>query len=243
MWIKWGDGKTVVKLVEMIINQEGIGKLLSQGTLKMAKEFGRDVGEAAQVKGMEIPMHEARAWYGLAISYATNPRGACHLKGDYYNIDIGGAEPVFEYNIMPGDRFALEGKAENAAKYQSLKDIYDALTLCKFSKVKPTHISQMLSAITGWDISPADLLAAGDRSINLKRAISNKLGLTREEDKLPKICLEPLKEGSTAGKVPDMDLLLKEYYKFRKWDWDTGKPSKEKLIELGLDQVAEDLYQ
>jgi aldehyde:ferredoxin oxidoreductase len=242
MEIKWGDGDTVVKLVEMIVNQEGIGKLLSQGTLAMARKLGRDEGEAAQVKGMEVPMHEGRAWHGLAISYATGPRGACHLKGDYYNVDIGGALPVIEYNIMQTDRVTSVGKAENAAKYQNLKDLFDALTLCKYARFTPTQICQLLNATTGWEITPDDLLTIGERSINIKRAISNKLGLTREEDKLPKICLEPLDEGSTSGSVPDMDLMLKEYYQFRKWDWETGKPSREKLIELGLNKEAEDLY-
>lgn len=243
MELKWGDGKAVVNLVEMIANQEGIGKLLSQGTLGMAREFGRDEDEAAQVKGMEVPMHDGRAWHGLAISCATSPRGACHLKGDYYNVDMGGAEPVLEYNVMGGERMTSEGKAVNAAKYQSLKDLYNALTLCIYAKFTVTQICEILSAITGWEVGPEGLLAAGDRSVNIKRAISNKLGLTREGDKLPKICLEALTEGSTAGSVPDMDLLLKEYYDFRQWDWETGRPSKEKLIELGLDQAAEDLYE
>jgi aldehyde:ferredoxin oxidoreductase len=242
MEIAWGDGETVVKLVEMIVNQEGIGKLLSQGTLRMARELGRDEDEAAQVKGMEVPMHEGRAWHGLAISYATGPRGACHLKGDYYNVDIGGALPVMEYNIMQTDRMTSVGKAENAAKYQNLKDLFDALTLCKYARFSPTQICQILNALTGWEITPDDLLTIGERSINIKRVISNKLGLTRKEDKLPKICLDPHDEGSTAGSLPDMDLMLREYYEFRRWDWETGKPSREKLVELGLTTEAEDLY-
>jgi aldehyde:ferredoxin oxidoreductase len=243
MEIRWGDGETMVRLVEMIINQEGIGTLLSEGTLAMARELGRDEDEAAQVKGMEMPMHEGRAWHGLAVSYATGPRGACHLKGDYYNVDIGGALPVMEYNIMQTDRLTSVGKAENAAKYQNLKDLFDALTLCKYARFTPTQICQILNALTGWEITPDDLLTIGERSINIKRVISNKLGLTRKEDKLPKICLDPHDEGSTAGSVPDMDLMLREYYEFRRWDWETGKPSKEKLIELGLTTEAEDLYE
>jgi len=39
-----------------------------------------------------------------------------------------------------------------------------------------------------------------------------------------------------------MDYLLREYYKYRQWDWKTGKPSKEKLFELGLSDIALDLY-
>ncbi|MBU2646848.1 aldehyde ferredoxin oxidoreductase family protein, partial [bacterium] len=104
MEIKWGEGETIVKLVEMIIAQEGIGKLLSGGTLRMARELGRKESEAAQVKGLEMPMHDGRAFHGLAVSYATGPRGACHLKGEYYNVELGSF--VLEYEILPGDRMS-----------------------------------------------------------------------------------------------------------------------------------------
>jgi aldehyde:ferredoxin oxidoreductase len=39
-----------------------------------------------------------------------------------------------------------------------------------------------------------------------------------------------------------MDLMLREFYDVSRWDWETGKPTKEKLTELGLDQAARDLW-
>jgi aldehyde:ferredoxin oxidoreductase len=238
--LKWGDGACILKLVEMIVNQEGIGELISKGTLAMARELGRDEGEAAQIKGLEIPMHDARAFHGLAVSYATGPRGACHLKGDYYNIDLGNM--IMEYMILPSDRLVSEGKGEPAAKFQSFKDLFDALTLCKFAPLQVPQLCDMLNALTGWEFGPEDLLAAGDRSVNIKRAISNTFGLTREHDTVPRICLEALEEGTTAGVQPDLEVMLKEYYEYRGWDWETGKPGKAKLLELGLDHIAEDFY-
>jgi len=241
MEIKWGDGEAVVKLVEMILNQEGIGRLLSRGTLKMAQELGRDQGEAAQVKGLEFPMHDPRAFHGMAISYATGPRGACHLKGDYFNVDLSKRVP--EFGIKTRDRLSADNnKAIMAAKYQSLKDLYDSLLMCKFSPISVTLTAKILAAITGWGTEPEDILIAGDRSINLKRAINNRLGLTRKDDKLPAICARVIKEGGIAGSSPDMDRMLREYYAHRGWDWETGKPGREKLIELGLEQAAKDLY-
>ena len=239
--LKWGDSKTIIQLLKMIINRKGIGKTLAEGTLRMARELGRDEGEAAQVKGMEMPMHEGRAFHGLAVSYATGPRGACHLKGDYYGVDIGGGVPDLGI-ITTGNRLSSVDTGERAAKFQSVKDLYDALTLCKFSPAPIPMIGQALGAITGWEYSPNDLLTAGDRSMNIKRAISNKLGLKRKDDKLPKICLQAHTEGSTAGKKPDMDLLLKDYYQYRQWDWNTGRPTEKKLNELDLGWIAKDLY-
>jgi len=46
----------------------------------------------------------------------------------------------------------------------------------------------------------------------------------------------------TAGTQPDMQQMLKEYYTYRGWDWETGRPTEAKLMELGLTRVAEDLY-
>ncbi len=241
MEIKWGDGETVVKLVKMIIDLKGIGKLLSQGTLQIARELGVSEDEAAQVKGLEIPMHDPRAFAGMALTYATGPRGACHLKGDFYTIDTP-LDSIPELGIFAGDKNASVGKAEVVAKFQSYNEIYNSLALCKFSPLTATQISIALNSITGWEYTPEDLLTFGERSINLKRAINNRLGVTRKDDKLPKIAIKALKEGATAGQVPDMDLLLKDYYRVNQWDWKTGKPTKEKLLSLGLGDVAQDLW-
>jgi aldehyde:ferredoxin oxidoreductase len=210
--LTWGNGKAVVKLMEQIIKKKGIGKLLAQGTLRMARALGRPEGEAAQVKGMEMPMH-----------------------------DVGAGIPELGITST-GKRMNSANTGERAAKYQSIKDLYDTLALCKFAPLSVTLIARALTAVTGCPWDAAALLAAGDRSINLKRAVSNKLGLTRTDDKLPQICAEPLSEGATAGTAPDMDLLLKDYYQYRGWDWETGKPTKRKLEELGLGEAANDLY-
>jgi aldehyde:ferredoxin oxidoreductase len=238
--IPWGDGEAILRLIRMMAHGEGIGRMLARGTLAMAKAFGRDPGEAAQVKGLEIPMHDPRAFHGQAVTYATGPRGACHLKGEYFNLELGAK--VKEYDLLPGDRLSSVGKGAAAAKLQSLKDLYDALTLCKFAPLKATQLCRILSAVTGDPMDPAKLLEAGDRSVNLKRAINNRLGLSRADDQLPRIAAQALAEGSTAEKAPDMALLLKDYYTHRGWDWETGKPSRETLEALGLGFAADDLY-
>jgi len=240
MEIMWGDGKTITKLVEMIAKREGIGDLLAEGSWKVAEELGAEPYQVAHVKGLEIPMHDPRAFTGIALSYATGPRGACHLRGDYYNIDLGGQIP--EFNIMAGDRFQSEGKAMSLVRYQNLRDVFDSLILCKFAPLTVTKICELLNNVTGWKYAPKDVDLAGERSFNVKRAINNRLGVTQKDDWLPKVVVEPLKEGNSAGKTPDMELMLKDYYSARKWDWSTGKPTREKLMELSLSSIAKDLW-
>ncbi len=53
----------------------------------------------------------------IYVPYATSPRGACHLKGDYYNVELmAGAIPELE--ILPGDRMTSEGKGKPAAVFR-----------------------------------------------------------------------------------------------------------------------------
>ena len=75
-------------------------------------------------------------------------------------------------------------------------------------------IARALTAITGIQYKTIYLLSFGERSLNLKRAINNNLGVARQDDKLPKIVRRALKEGATAEIEPGMDLMLKEsaYY-------------------------------
>jgi aldehyde:ferredoxin oxidoreductase len=52
----------------------------------------------------------------------------------------------------------------------------------------------------------------------------------------------PLKEGPLAGITVDEETLDKEYCLAMDWDVKTTKPSKKKLLELGLEDVAKELW-
>ncbi|MGM0403322.1 MAG: aldehyde ferredoxin oxidoreductase family protein, partial [Thermodesulfobacteriota bacterium] len=242
MDIVWGDGGTVLALVDLMIRQEGIGRLLSRGVKQMAAELGVDPEEAAHVKGLEIPMHDPRAYHGSALTYAVGPRGACHLKGSFYSLDAPGTEVGLDVGITFSDKNDPAQKGALSAKVLWFCEVYNSLPLCQFSPMPAAMIAKALSLITGRTIQAMDLLAFGERSLNIKRAINNLLGVSREDDKLPAIARRPLQEGATAGIEPDMDRMLKEFYAVCQWDWETGKPSAARLNETGLGWVAKDLH-
>jgi aldehyde:ferredoxin oxidoreductase len=54
--------------------------------------------------------------------------------------------------------------------------------------------------------------------------------------------LQPFPDGGSAGYVPDFEGMLFAYYQARGWDFETGKPSRSKLQQLGLGAVAQDLW-
>ncbi len=52
----------------------------------------------------------------------------------------------------------------------------------------------------------------------------------------------PLKEGPIANVTVDVETMVGEYYRAMDWDLESGKPSRQKLLELGLEDVAQALW-
>ncbi|MHA1273989.1 MAG: aldehyde ferredoxin oxidoreductase family protein [Promethearchaeota archaeon] len=231
--IKWGNKKIVIKLVEKIINKEDIGALLSEGVKIIADKLGVDPELAAHVKGLEIPMHDPRAYHGQALTYMTCSVGASHEKGDFFNID--GDAASFR-KITRGDRFNINGREHMVIALQDLTNIFDSAVICNFPHLSISVMNRLFKAATGFSTlgNSKKMLLAGERANNIKRLISCKLGISRKDDKLPKIVTQPLRSGGTAGIGLDLENNLREYYKIRGWDWETGFPTEQKLKELGI---------
>jgi len=237
--LRWGDPDTVAHLIGMIARREGFGDALAEGSRRLGQRYG--VEElAVQVNGLELGMHDPRAFPAMALVYATSPLGGSHNQGDMYWVESG--RSVDELGIPMTDRFQAEGKAQIVARHQDWRSFCNALIVCYFSNAPTQSYIDLLAAATGWQVTSDDMLLAGERIWNLKRAFNNRLGLTRADDRLPQLLLQPLAEGGTQGHVPDLELMLGEYYEARRWDPETGKPGREKLEELGLGWVAEELW-
>ena len=233
--LRWGDATPCFSLIDQIARREEFGALLAQGSRALAEHYG--VGDlAVHVNGLDVPMHDPRAMTGMAIVYATSPRGACHNQSEYFMVEIGGS--IDELGIPMTERLVDAGKAHHVARHQDLQTVYNCLVSCLFASVKPSTMATLLTAATGVDYSLDEMMKAGERVWNLKRAINCRLGVTRASDKLPKLLLEALPTGGQEGHVPDMDLMMGEYYEARGWDPVTGKPTPAKLQELDLSFAA-----
>ena len=231
--IKWGNGDVILRLLDKIANRDGIGNVLADGVRAMAKEFSVDPELAAHVKGLEMPMHDPRAFAGQALSYMTCYMGAAHTKCDWYGAEL----LLFKYpkiRVKPGDRVTIKGREKGVIGLQDLRAIDDSATNCNFLNPPLDHIIKYINASTDFNYNKKTLMLVGERINTLKRLISCKLGTTREDDKLPKHLLEELKSGKTEGVKLDLEGSLEAYYKIRGWDWETGWPSKEKLEELNI---------
>jgi aldehyde:ferredoxin oxidoreductase len=95
-------------------------------------------------------------------------------------------------------------------------------------------VAEWLNHVTDWNLTPAELLTIGERLHNLKRMYNVRLGINRKDDTLPARLLTLARnDGMAAGVLPELDKMLKEYYRLRGWD-ENGIPTEKKLKELGL---------
>lgn len=237
--LKWGDPMAVRQLIHMTAHREGIGDLIAQGSRRLANHFKVE-DEAVQVNGLEVAYHDPRGVSGMALSYATSPRGACHNQSDYFFVDWGHTQP--ELGIDYFSRHAEAEKSANVARHQDWRTVYNAMVMCIFANVAPQMQVDLINAACGYRWTIEEMMKAGERGWNMKRAINNRLGLTAVNDKLPKALLEPLSTGGTEGFTPDIQKMLMAYYEARAWDHETGYPTIEKLSELGLEEIASDLW-
>jgi aldehyde:ferredoxin oxidoreductase len=226
--VRWGDQKAIRRLVTATAHRDGLGDLLAEGSRRLAERCGApDVAMA--VKGLELPAYDPRGSKGMGLAYATSNRGGCHLRAYMIDLEVLGLPKRI-------DRFSPHGKAGLCVVEQDLSAAVDTLVMCRFTQFALTeeHYARLLTAATGHTYTPEDFMRVGERIWNLERLFNLREGFTRADDTLPRRLLEePLKEGPTAGRVVELDLMLAEYYEARGWDQD-GVPTKEKLQELGL---------
>jgi aldehyde:ferredoxin oxidoreductase len=233
--LTWGNIDSARELIHKIARREGIGDAMSKGSRAFGATFGAE-DEAIQVNGLEAAYHDPRGMSGIALSYATSPRGACHNQSDYFFVDMGNTNEALGIEFF--DRHAQAEKSANVAKHQNWKTVYNALVMCALASVAPQTQVDLINAACGYDWTIEDMIKCGERAWNLKRLINQRMGLTRANDKLPKALLEPYNEGGAAGFVIDLESMLSAYYAARGWDQETGMPTQEKLAELGLATVA-----
>jgi aldehyde:ferredoxin oxidoreductase len=237
--LEWGDASGAERLIHLTVRREGLGEILAQG----AKALGRYCGAeeaAVQVNNLEVAYHDPRASSGMALVYATSPRGACHNQSDYFMVDLW-KDTNYANGELQDPRAGAE-KAANVALHQDWRTVHNALVQCFFASVPLEMTLNLVNAATGFDYSLDELRQVGERAWNLKRAINHRLGLTCANDTLPQALLRPYQEGGAEGFAPDFPAMLSAYYAARGWDEATGRPTRAALERLGLSDVADDIW-
>ena len=229
--LKWGDEKAFAKLLEMIVNKEGIGETLAEGTYRAALKIGEMKGSdalkyAVHVKGIGVGAHGIRSDldYTKDISYAASVQG--------------------------GDHTATAGLPARSYEGELVNAFYDSAVICMFvTKPGFERILEFGNAVTGFDLTPEKWLnEVGLRIIHLQRILLLLGGPDihwdpRKDDDNPPRFYEPLPSGPVKGKAPTKDSIrekLKQYYEEMGYD-EHGIPKEEVLEELGLEEAKREV--
>jgi aldehyde:ferredoxin oxidoreductase len=143
---RWGDQSNVEQLINLTIRREGFGCWVAEGAKALASRFNA-FDEAVHVNGLEAPYHDPRGGTGMALVYATSPRGACHNQSDYYIVDLGQVESKLGMEYF--DRHAGSEKAANVAIHQNWITLFNSLVMCLFAHVPPDTVLELTNAASG----------------------------------------------------------------------------------------------
>ncbi len=239
--LRFGGANALLEIISAIAERHSLGELLAEGSRRAAIAIGNGSEYwAMHVKGLELPGYEPRSLksmaLGLALGLAVSPRGACHNRSGAYEADFSGTV----------DRFQADPRRANlVCESEDFAAVLDSLIVCKFLRKCFNDFypeaAELLSKVTGWDYSGAELMRTGARIHTMKKLFNIREGWQPKDDWLPERLLnEVLPTGVGAGiglSRDELRQMIQSYYQARGWD-ENGFVPENKSAELCLSMVS-----
>jgi aldehyde:ferredoxin oxidoreductase len=253
--LRFGNADAMLAMVEKIARRQGLGDLLAEGTRRAAEEIGGDAHYfAMHVKGQELPMHDPRGKIGMGLGYAINEAGADHLTVPHDTMLVDPESISFKSAIPLGIEAAparelSERKVRNYYILENWVSAGKVTGMCFFgpaprSFIEPAELVDAMQAATGWDIDLDEMLRIGERATNMARAFNFREGFTPEDDTLPERIFTPLANGALEGvgiSKSEFEQSMNALYRRKGWDPESGAPTRERLRELDIEWVADEI--
>ncbi len=244
--LTWGNHAAIAQITRQIAQGSGFGgKVLADGMKVAAERIGNGAQQyAVHVQGEEVPMHDPRLNPGLATSYKMDATPGRHTQMSAWTVEGEFAPPgLIDEKI---ERYTYTGKGNVHRVVSAHHHVYSAAGMCMFAwcNLKVEAVTDSLNYTTGENYTLQDLLQMGDRIAALRMAFNIREGVRNIDFKLPGRMTgsPPLQAGPLEGVAVDVDTQVSEYLEAMGWDTKTGVPTKETLLELGLDFVATELH-
>jgi len=240
---RFGDAERAKQLLGLAAHREGtLGNLLAEGSLRMARAFGRgSEAYAMQVKGLEVAAYNCKFIPGMALAFGVSPIGAHHREAWIIS---------FELKNTTRDSYGPE-KAAKVIELQRIRGgLFEYIVSCRFPWIElgwsVDNYPQYFNLVTGLAWTLDEMWTVADRvyaliKLHYLREFPNA---TRKDDYPPAVWFDPGNadtEGPIAHKVLEADKydqLLQHYYHQRGYD-DRGIPTRVTLERLGLSREAE----
>ncbi|GAB6194334.1 aldehyde ferredoxin oxidoreductase family protein [Desulfocastanea catecholica] len=207
--IEYGNAHQTIDLIEKIGSRTDIGHILADGIIAASEKWGLE-DLAIHVKGLEPAGYDPRTLKGMGLTFATSPRGACHLRTTFYKPELSG--------MIPPDQ--IKDKAEMLIDYEDRLNIFDTLTICRFYRdlYSWEELEKTIQLVTGSNVTIEGLKKTAAHIATMTRQFNIREGFRAEDDHLPKrLHKEVLPEGGSLSEA-DMEYMLQDYYLLRGWD-------------------------
>jgi aldehyde:ferredoxin oxidoreductase len=256
LMLHWGDPGVIFTLLRKTALRQGIGDLLSQGSLRAAHRIGKGSDKFSyHMKGQDLiePMRSCKGW---ALGVAVSPRGGTHTRGapqtEFRGVDAEMGRKIWDVETAGNPR-EYSGKAKLVVYYERFHALLDSLGLCHFISnwsspdlLAPLDLAALCSVAFGETMSEAELMKAGERIHTLEK-IYNLIhtDFDRSSDYPPEAFMEdPIRSGPFKGERLEKrrwDEMLDEYYTLHDWDSATGYIKEEALKNLDLAHYSQAL--
>jgi len=234
----WGNHRALVAMLEKMGQREGFGDVIADGVKKAAGRIGKGAAKSAiHIQGQEVPGHNPIGSYHWPATYIANATPGRHTQG---------SEGMSQELLPKYDKSSFSGRGLAHKIGVCSQHFLMCSGMCLFvdGALPSKHcMTEFLRAVTGWDLTTAELLVTGERIENVRQAFNLREGINLLKFDVPGRILgrPPHKAGPLAGVTIDADMLVKEYLREMDWDLKTARPSVKKLKELGLDDIAVEL--
>jgi aldehyde:ferredoxin oxidoreductase len=228
--LKFGNSEEMLKMLEKIGKREDIGNVLAEGTKRASEIIGKESDHfAMQVKGLEFAAWMPQRMKGVALTFTTSNRGACHKRAPV-GLEITGQIPMD----------SISNKPELVKEIQDKVNALFTLVCCRFAEFEyPLSLFlDLLESASGINISEEEFMQKGEMIWNMERLFNIRSGMSRKDDWLPERCFDALTDVDEVF-LPltreDVTTMLDRYYTLRGWDSE-GVPLKETLSRLGIER-------
>lgn len=255
--LHWGNAEVALELIRKIAFREGFGNILAEGCARAADIIGRDSAYyAMHIKGLDL-YESCRGAMGWSLGATTSTRGGGHTTGGAIletmgSLDVEKAKEVYGID-NPHKAEEYENKAKMVLFGEALQRANNCLGLCHYNTAyfDPNlpglpELAELYSAATGWETTADDLKRLTMKQVNLEKALNLRFTDFDRKDDMPtkRDLEEPIKTGNLAGWRMDeakYNKMLDDYYDLHGWDRETSFPTRQALIDLDLEYVADDL--
>jgi aldehyde:ferredoxin oxidoreductase len=224
----FGNDAAMIAVLNKMVKQEGFGKQIAKGAMRLSKEIKGSEAFAMHAKGMEFGGYECRGANGQALQFAIDNRGGCH-----HGYGLPARMEMFD-----NTRLEVAGKGEYVKRAAISRIVRDSLIVCTFTPVYDEEmVVKVLSSLFGETWSATDIKEVGLRIMCQERLFNMREGITQKDDTLPaRLLAEPKPDGPTKGEVVPLKELKKDYYAAMGYDLATGNPPESLLARLEIEK-------